>query len=211
MIVNINTREIISVQQMYADNPQTCRTIPVAPFEGYAFLDEDTTPTHDPHTQRAIKRPLAALAGGRWVAQYDVVDLPPDEVAARLIELQAQALAQVDADTDGIYAAVIGNKQSEYEAAERQANEFAAAGFVGMAGELVRCWAEIKGWTDQAAAEDIISESTAWRAAQAGIRTARLTAKEQIRTAASAQAVQAALGEWAAFRAAVIAQLTEEA
>ena len=211
MIVNIQTREIISVAQMYADNPQTCPTIPVAPFDGYAFLDRDTVPAYDRYTQRLVKRPLAVLIGDEWTAEYEVQELPPEQAADNLGTLKAQALARVDADTDGIYAAVIGNKQSEYEATERQAVEFAAAGFEGQAGELVHCWAEIKGWTDQQAAEDIISESATWRQAQASIRVARLTAKEQIRAATGSTAALAAIADWSAFRAAILAQLTGSA
>lgn len=207
MIVNINTREIISVQQMYADNPNTCPTIPVIPFDGYAFVDSDIYPNFDRYTQRVIKSPLAALIEGKWTVEYEVQGLPPDEVAENLRALQAQALAQVDADTDGIYAAVIGNKQSEYEATERQAVEFAEAGFEGAAGDLVRCWAEIKGWTDQAAAEDILGEAAVWRAAQVAIRSARLLAKERVRTAETLSVAQAAMQDWSAFCVSMRAQL----
>lgn len=142
------------------------------------------------------------------------VEMTPEEItdfeAARAVslqQLQAEAVQRIDSDVDRIYAAVIGNRQAEYEAAEREAQAYADAGYVGDVPPLVEAWATAKVWTGAQAADDILTQAVAWRSAQAQIRAARLARKEQARMAADAAGVQAALAAWAAFVAAARAQL----
>ena len=105
-----------------------------------------------------------------------------------LERLQAEAVQRIDSDVDRIYAAVIGNRQAEYEAAEREAQVYADAGYVGDVPPLVEAWAVAKAWTGQQAADDILTQAVA-------------------RMAADAAGVQAALAAWTAFVAAARAQL----
>lgn len=106
-------------------------------------------------------------------------------------------LAQIDADVDDIYSRVIGNRAAEYEQAEREALAYQTASFAGAAPPMVQAWADAKGWTGQQAAQDIITQATAWRGAQTQIRAQRLLRKEQVRTAADDAAVHAAVAAWA--------------
>lgn len=131
--------------------------------------------------------------------------LPPPPVP--LPEQQAAALARVDADVDAIYTAVVGARAQEYEAAEREAQAFAAAGYEGQPGPLVASWASVKGWGAQQAASDILAQAAAWRAAMAAMRSQRLATKEAVRSAADAPELGTTLAAWAAFVAAMRQQL----
>lgn len=142
------------------------------------------------------------------------VEMTPEEIAdfeaARAVpleRLQAEAVQRIDSDVDRIYAAVIGNRQAEYEAAEREAQAYADVGYEGDVPPLVQAWATAKAWTGQQAADDILAQAVAWRGAQAQIRAARLALKEQARMAADAAGVETALAAWTAFVAAARAQL----
>ena len=207
MLVKIETGEIVTVEQMYRENPQTCRNIPVIPLNGYAWLDVNVKPSFDPFTQELVPNPVASYVNGEWVADYLVVDLTPDAVAAKLEDKRVTMLAQVDADTDALYQQTLGNKGSEYEATEAQARAFETAEWQGTPGELVRVWAEIKGWTDQQAAEDILTETNRWRAAQVSIRAARLRAKETLRTASDSAGIDSAYATWLQFLAHIPSEL----
>ena len=117
-------------------------------------------------------------------------------------------LAQVDTDTDALYQQTLGNKGSEYEATEAQARVFEAAEWQGTPGELVRVWAEIKGWSDQQAAEDILRGANRWRATQVSIRAARLRAKETLRTASDSAGIDSAYATWLQFLAHIPSELS---
>ena len=208
MLVKIETGEIVTVEQMYRENPQTCRNIPVIPLEGYAWLDVNVAPSFDPYTQELVTSPVATYVDGQWVADYLVVDLPPEVVSSKLEDKRAKMLAQVGTDTDALYQQTLGNKGSEHEATEAQARAFEAAEWQGTPGELVRVWAEIKGWTDQQAAEDILTEANRWRAAQVSIRAARLRAKETLRTASDSAGIDSAYATWLQFLAHIPSELS---
>lgn len=140
----------------------------------------------------------ADYAPGRY--SYDAgvfVVLPID--AAVLAAAVAAFLRQVDADTDSIYAACIGNRQSEYDQAEADALAYRAAGDTGTVPASVQSWATAKGWTATQATTDILATATLWRSAQASIRAARLLRKEGARNAedtADAAAFDVAKAAW---------------
>uniref|UniRef100_A0A6M3MCL4 Putative tail protein n=1 Tax=viral metagenome TaxID=1070528 RepID=A0A6M3MCL4_9ZZZZ len=127
--------------------------------------------------------------------------------AATLAPARAAALVRIDADVDAIYGAAIGNRQAEYEAAERQAQVYADADYTGTAPGMVASWASAKGWTGQQAAEDILAQAAAWRGAQDAIRAQRLLRKEQVRAAADAAAINTVTAAWAGFVSLVRQQL----
>ena len=131
----------------------------------------------------------------------------PTAPAPDLGPLKAEAVARIDADVDAIYAVVIGNRQAEYEAAERQAQEFADGGFLGQAPAMVASWATAKGWTGQQAAQDILTVAAQWRGAQEQIRAQRLLRKEAARAAATQDVLTATMQAWTGFVAAARAQL----
>src|SRR3990167_3325006 len=130
------------------------------------------------------------------------------EAAAALFpNAKASALIQIDADTDAIIKAVIGERSSEYELAEKDALAFKAAGYTGTVPSSVAVWATTKSWTATQAADDIVATAGGWRAAQAAIRAARLLRKEQVRNAADTAGITTAMTAWAGFVAYMRGQL----
>lgn len=123
-----------------------------------------------------------------WEGPLPTPPVPPLDRAA--------ISAQIDAEVDALYARVIGNRAAEYEQAEREAIAYAAADFAGAVPPMVQAWASAKGWPGQQAAQDIITQATAWRGAQTQIRAQRLLRKEQVRTAADDAAVHTAVAAW---------------
>lgn len=199
MLVKIETGEIVTVEQMYREIPQTCRNIPVIPLDGYAWLDVNVAPNFDPYTQELVSNPVASYVNGEWVADYLVVDLAPEVVLSKLEDKRASLLTQVDTDTDTLYQQTLGNMGSEYEATEVQARAYQASDWQDSPGALITVWAQVKGWTNQQAAEDILQEADRWRAAQLAIRAARLQAKESLRNAHTKEDIDLAYATWQGF------------
>ncbi|MGQ3227034.1 MAG: hypothetical protein ACT6UU_24210 [Hydrogenophaga sp.] len=110
-------------------------------------------------------------------------------------QVQADALLKIDRDVDEIYAAVIGHRATEYEAAERHALEFQAAGFTGDVPPSVASWVAASGMEAEAAALDILAEADAWRGAQQQIRAQRLLAKAGVRAGETSESMAA----WGGF------------
>lgn len=134
--------------------------------------------------------------------------LTEQDLAAQALQAaRAAAVHAIDADTDAIYGAVVGNRATEYALAEAEADAFRDAGYTGTAPGGVAAWAAAKGWPAQQAADDILTTAAQWRTAQAAIRAQRLAAKEAVRTAADPAAVGAALAGWRGFAAQIRALL----
>ena len=143
-------------------------------------------------------------AGNQWARTAEGAAAHQALLAAAI----AATVQKIDADTDALYAAVTGNRGMEYITAEAEATAFAGGGYTAdPAPASVASWATAKGWTAQAAADDIIATATAWRAAQAAIRAARLLRKERARTAADLAALATTRAQWAGFVAAIREQL----
>jgi hypothetical protein len=116
-------------------------------------------------------------------------------------------IKEIDADVDGIYAAVIGNRQSEYALAESDASAYKAAGYTGAVPQSVQAWATASKQTAQWAADDILATAVQWRGAQSTIRENRLQRKEDVRNAETAAQMAEARAAWSSFVAAIRAQL----
>ena len=130
----------------------------------------------------------AALAGA------DLNPPPP------LAQLQAAALLKIDADVDAIYAAALGQRQSEYALAESEAAAYKAAGYPATpVPSSVQSWATAKVQTATWAANDILTTASGWRGAQASIRAGRLARKEGARAATSPAALDTVMASWAGF------------
>ncbi|MGV3679665.1 MAG: hypothetical protein ACO1PM_08065 [Acidovorax sp.] len=127
--------------------------------------------------------------------------------APGLDAMRAEAVARVDADVDRIYDQVMGRRQAEYERTEIEAREYAEAGYSGTVPPMVQSWATAKAWTAQAAADDILAVSSAWRTAQEVLRAQRLLRKEQARGAADQAALNSVLAAWAGFVVVIRGQL----
>lgn len=147
----------------------------------------------------------ASRIGDIW--QGGDVFSAPSAPAVPLADLQAAAVERIDADVDAIYDKVMGRRQAEYERTEIEAREYAEAGYTGTVPPMVQSWATAKAWTAQAAADDILAVSSAWRTAQEVLRAQRLLRKEQARAALGPAALNAVLATWAGFVMAIRGQL----
>lgn len=139
----------------------------------------------------------------QWLADGN----QPDPAPTAPVPTEAQALRQIDADVDAIYAAAIGNRGPEYEAAETEALAYQAAGFAGPVPPSVASWVAASGMEPEAAALDIVAQGTAWRQAAQAMRAQRLQAKAGVRSGAIAPTLAA----WAGFVAQIRAALGVDA
>lgn len=111
-------------------------------------------------------------------------------------------LVKVDADVDEIYSLAIGSRGPEYIQAELEAKLFEQNNFQGTPPPYVASWVAATGWTAQAAAQDMLEQAAAWRAAATLIREKRLKAKADLRAG-----VPTAMLVWAGFVSVIKAQL----
>jgi hypothetical protein len=112
-------------------------------------------------------------------------------------------ILRIDADVDAIYAAVIGNRSDEYNAANTEAAAFKAAGYTGTAPASVQSWATAKGWTATQAADDILTAAAHLATLRDTIRAHRLAKKEAARTAANKAALDTVAAQWSAALASI--------
>lgn len=135
--------------------------------------------------------------------EFIVVDtgLPPQA------DPKTALIRQIDIDVDAIYAAAVGNRGPEYDQAALDAQSYAAAGYAGTVPASVASWATAKGWTAQAAADDILLAAGRLAAARDAIRAQRLLRKEQARNASDDAALAAVAGAWSGFVATIRTQL----
>lgn len=113
---------------------------------------------------------------------------------------KSQSLGQISSDDNRIYADVIGNKATEYTAAEIAAQDYKDADYTGDVPELVQAWADTKlTWTARQAADDILGQAAIWRQAASLIRRYRLKAKEDVKRATTIEEVEAAMSIWNNF------------
>jgi hypothetical protein len=138
----------------------------------------------DSPTREAV---LAYLAEGNTP---QLMDTPS------LATLKQALILKIDADIDAIYTVVVGNRFAEYQDAAAEAKAFKDAGYTGTAGASVAGWATVKGQTNTWAANDILATATAWKSAQAQMRGARLTHKENAKAATSATQYNAVNTSW---------------
>ena len=92
-----------------------------------------------------------------------------------ILEMQTR----IDVVADAVRAKLVGDpvRAFEYQFAEIGAKEYAAAGYTGTVPPVVQCWATAKGWTAQAAADDIIAEGAQYHGALEYLRATRLQGK----------------------------------
>jgi len=156
---------------------------------------------------QTVDRQGAEQVNGQWQARWVVTEHPADVVADMLAQSKSQMLLQIDAEVDSIYAAVMGNRASEYTLAESDAIDYKGNSYAGTVPASVQAWASAKGQTARWAADDILATATQWRAAQATIRTARLGYKEAVRASATLEALETVRTGWIGFVRTARAQL----
>jgi hypothetical protein len=91
-------------------------------------------------------------------------------------------ITQIDADVDKIYKLVVGNREPEYRQAEAEALVFQQAGFQGAIPAMVQDYATSDNLSAQQAAESILEKAESWKQASTAVRSARLSAKAQVRS-----------------------------
>lgn len=106
-----------------------------------------------------------------------------------LAHMQSAALKAIDSAADLARLAVTGDplRVVEYQRAVEEAEHFIAT---GEALPAVTSWAAAKGWTNQQAAESILTEAQLWNQALYALRDIRLQAKEAVRVAITVEEVE---------------------
>lgn len=129
------------------------------------------------------------------------------DLAAAFPNAKAAFIKQVDSDTDALIKAVIGERASEYELAEKEATAFKVAGYTGTVPASVQSDATAKGTTATVACDNILAVAASWRTAQAALRANRLARKAEAKVAADAPALDAIKASWSGFLAALKTQM----
>lgn len=173
-------------------------------FQGMVMVDEDPIERGTfqiPPNALDITAPVLSegqtaywnFEGESWV----YVELNPDPTPAQYLPI---ALLNIDLDVDRIYSQVVGLRGPEYEMAENEARAFLLNPAMDPIPQSVTDWASIKGWTNEAAAQNIVTQAESWRHLSLNvIRPARLQTKEQLRVAATLTAMKAIESAWAGY------------
>lgn len=130
-----------------------------------------------------------------------LVEMPRDLIAEK-----ASFIIQIDTDADALIRAVIGERASQYEGAEREALAYKAAGYTGIVPPKVQAWATAKKQTATWAADSQIATAAGWRNAENALYAKRLLLKEMARVA-DAAVLDAIKADWAGFMSALRLQL----
>lgn len=137
----------------------------------------------------------------QWLAAGNTPEpAPGSDMASKISE----AVLRIDAEADAITRDVVGERLAEYQKAEKEAQAFKDAGYLGTAPPSVKAWQDAKAaagiaWTAQQAADDILATAAQWQSASNAIRAERLLRKERARAAATVAAVDAELQAWSVF------------
>lgn len=114
----------------------------------------------------------------------------------QLQDKKSQSLKFIDESSDELITAAIGRRDTEYLQAEKQAQEFIAAGYKGNTYPYVSSWAIAKNETDEWAADNIIETAAAWREVQSDLRAKRLMHKENVRNSLTIKEIDTVMGSW---------------
>jgi hypothetical protein len=82
--VNVNTQEILTINDIRSLNPNTSFPEGEPNLEdfGYAFLVNVTPPTYNPIIERLVEStPELNIVDGQWYQTWEIEDLPPEEAA----------------------------------------------------------------------------------------------------------------------------------
>ena len=107
-----------------------------------------------------------------------------------------ESLKIIDGSSDELITAAIGRRDTEYLQAEKQAQEFIAAGYKGNTYPYVSSWATAKNETNVWASDNIIETATAWREVQSDLRAKRLMHKENVRNSETQEEIDTVMASW---------------
>lgn len=147
---------------------------------------EQATPGHNPIAQSATELP-PALVGGKWVQQWQITDLSPEQAAANRAATRAAAALQIDEAVAAIYGRFT-RFQLEYTEREAQAQAYKDAGYTGEVPPRVVEFAIPAGMPAQAATDLILAQAANLRTAQGELSALRMRKYEVMRAASDAAA-----------------------
>lgn len=166
----------------------------------------EAKPEYDPLTHSCI-RTGGELYNGQWRYTWTVTALGTTLKAVNLAAALKQILTLLDKDTDDLIYSVIGHKATEYERAEREAQAYVDAEYVGDVPVTVAAHVAALECTPAEAAALILSTAESWRSAQATLRSHRLLRKAQARAATTTAELTVIKAAWQSFIAELRAQL----
>jgi hypothetical protein len=204
--INTETLEYPISENVIRARVNVSFSLPFVPLAPYQPVVATTPPSFDSVTQRLVES-APILESGVWTQAWEVQQFSQQEATSNLIELKTNSVLAIDSEVDAIYLAALGNRGPEYTDAEAAAVAYQAAGYTGTVPPDVQSWATAKGWTATQAADDILAAAASLRGAKSAIRAARLLRKEQVKAATTGAEVSTAMAAWAAFAAAIRAQL----
>lgn len=163
---------------------------------------QDLLPEHEANhlvIDDVIGRNWPAYRANAARSGVELVPPPPIDLAA----VSAALIVKIDVDVDAIYAAVIGNRSDEYNAANADATAYKAAGYNGTVPPSVQSWATAKSWTPTQAADDVLAAAARLTTLRDNIRAQRLAKKEAARVATTKTALDTIAAQWSAALAAL--------
>jgi hypothetical protein len=117
----------------------------------------------------------------------------------KFIDANGTFILKIDADADALIRAVIGERASQYESAEREALAYKAAGYTGTVPPKVQAWATAKNQTARWAADSQIETAEIWRNAENDLYAKRLLLKEQTRNTTDITELDLIKSDWDQF------------
>jgi hypothetical protein len=165
---------------------------------GYAMYDFSPVPANR-WDQKLVEVTPIKDEYGIYRQQWQVLDLAGQELEDRITTRIKDNLISIDRDVDAIYGSVLGNRSTEYQLAEQDAQNYARAGYEGTVPQSVLVWAQVKDWTTIKAADDILLQAAQWRTAQATIRATRLQHKETVRVSKTVAGQNTVMNSWSQF------------
>lgn len=148
-----------------------------------------------------IDASLGGTAGDTWNGTA-IVKKQRDAAAEK-----AAFILQIDTDADALIRAVIGERASQYEGAERESLAYKAAGYTGAVPPKVQAWATANNQTATWASDSQIATAEAWRSAENALYAKRLLLKETARGAVDAAGLDDSKAQWSSFMSALRLQL----
>jgi hypothetical protein len=108
-------------------------------------------------------------------------------------------IIKIDLDADALIRAVIGERASQYEGAEREALSYKAANYTGNIPSKVQAWATAKNQTAQWAADSQVEMAVLWRNAENELYAKRLILKEAARNSTDVTELDTVKSGWNEF------------
>lgn len=154
---------------------------------GQWFVFPSHKPDFNPATQEVKATEPVLNTEGVWEQQWEIVDLPDEQIAVNRAAARAAAAAQIDEAVAAIYGR-FARFQLEYTEREAQAQAYKDAGYSGPVPPRVVEFAIPAGMAAQAATDLILAQAANLRTAQGELSALRMRKYEVLRAATDAEA-----------------------